>query len=74
MQELQPLQAPVLRLRLHPLNINNFNFFNNSSKRKNSFSNNNNNNINSNNSNRNSSFCSSSRLLSLVLSFKHRIF
>ncbi|GJP70862.1 hypothetical protein CLOP_g1754 [Closterium sp. NIES-67] len=71
MQELQPLQAQVLRFRLHLLNNNNFNFFNNSIKSNNSFSNNNNN--NNNNSNLNSSFCSS-RLLSLVLSFKHRIF
>ncbi|GJP74196.1 hypothetical protein CLOP_g4821 [Closterium sp. NIES-67] len=63
MQELQPLQAPVLRSRLHLLNINKFNFFSNSNKHNNSFSNNSKINNNSNNSNNNSSFRSSRFLL-----------
>ncbi|GJP75398.1 hypothetical protein CLOP_g5850 [Closterium sp. NIES-67] len=61
MQELQPLQAPVLRSRLHLLNINSFNFFSSSNKRNNNFSNNNNN--RSNNSNSNNTFRSSRFLL-----------
>ncbi|GJP50125.1 hypothetical protein CLOM_g9264 [Closterium sp. NIES-68] len=61
MQELQPLQAPVLRSRFHLLNINSSNFCNSSNKRNNSFINSTK--INSNNSNSNNSFCSSRFLL-----------
>ncbi|GJP64859.1 hypothetical protein CLOP_g21798 [Closterium sp. NIES-67] len=61
MQELQPLQAPVLRSCFHLLNINSSNFCKSSNKRNNSF--NNSTKINSNNSNSNSGFCNSRFLL-----------
>ncbi|GJP56450.1 hypothetical protein CLOM_g15513, partial [Closterium sp. NIES-68] len=48
MQELQPLQAPVLRLRLHLLN-NNFNLCNNSNNHNNSIHNNSSNSTSNNN-------------------------
>ncbi|GJP54050.1 hypothetical protein CLOM_g13155 [Closterium sp. NIES-68] len=65
MQELQPLQVPVLRLPLHLLNNNCFNFFSNSNKHNNSFSNNNNIHSSNNNSNSNNSFRTNKFLLDL---------
>ncbi|GJP82966.1 hypothetical protein CLOP_g13181 [Closterium sp. NIES-67] len=73
MQELQPLQAPVLCLHLRMLNINSSNFFSNSNKHNNSFTNNSNIHSNNSNSNSNNSFCSSKFLL-LDLSFRLQIF
>ncbi|GJP29624.1 hypothetical protein CLOM_g18900 [Closterium sp. NIES-68] len=67
MQELQPLQAPVLHSCFHLLNINSFNFCNSSNKRNNSFSNSTKINSNSSNSNSNSNSFRSSRSLLLDL-------